>query len=531
LASLLESYRRFARRELAACVTVGLLALAGRAALLPWRHVPQPAVHDEFSYLLAAETYASGRLTNAPHPLWEHFETFHVLQQPTYASKFPALQGLTMAFGERLFGQPWIGVWLSAGLMCGTICWMLQGWIPAEWALLGGLMVVTRIGILDYWVNSYWGGAIAATGGALLLGALPRIARSRQVRHAVVFAVGLAILMNSRPFEGFVLALLALIALGFWLGRERAGWRPVAARVALPIALLLAPVLAAMAYQNWRVTQNALLLPYVAHDRQYAAASLFLWNGPRVAPVYRHAVLRQYWAEWQPVVINEAREDMAGGFFRRLGSLYAFFFGLWPVLAVALIWPYRLKTPEERWTAGILAAFLVLTIAPLAGSLPHYSAPVVALLYLRLLQSFSRLPGWKVSGWPIGTLLLAGLLVAWTVQFFIGVRMPDLIPMLAWERQQVIRQVEGTAGDHLVLVRYGPHHSFHEEWVYNRADIDRARIVWAREMGAAADAPLLEYFRGRHVWLLTVDADSPKLESYPDPVAVASVSRIRKMTD
>src|ERR1700681_2603783 len=199
--------------------------------MLPHRHVPQPSVHDEFSYLLGAETYAAGRLTNPPHPLWEHFETFHELQQPTYMSKYPPLQGLMMALGQRLLGDPWWGVWLSTGLMCAAVCWMLQGWIAPGWALLGGLMVVANIGISNYWMNSYWGGALAATGGALVLGAAPRIARQRRIRDAVAFATGFVVLMNSRPFEGSVLALLASIALCCWLYAERVGWGVVGARV------------------------------------------------------------------------------------------------------------------------------------------------------------------------------------------------------------------------------------------------------------------------------------------------------------
>jgi hypothetical protein len=509
---------RIIDRPWLACTLVALLALVGRLALLPWCPVPQAGMHDEFSYLLASDTYAEGRVTNPSHPMWQHFETFHVLQQPTYASKYPPLPGLMMALGQRVFGTPWIGVWLAAGLMCGAICWMLQGWISPGWALLGGLLVVTRIGVLTYWMNSYWGGAVAAAGGALVLGAIPRIARERRIRDALIFAAGLVVLMNSRPYEGFVVASLASIALGWWLVQGRVSWRQVGVRIVLPVALVLAPAFTAVAYQNWRVTGDALLPPYVAHDRQYAAASLFWWGDPHAAPVYRHAELRRYWAEWQVDVIRKARHDVAGRFFAGLGSVYEFFFGLWPVLAVALIWPYRLKTREERWTAVILGIALVVTIAPLAGVLPHYAAPLAALLYLRLLQGLSRLPAWRPNGRPFGVALLTVLLVAWGAQFGYGLGKLFLygepVPQLAWDRAQVIGQLGRVPGEHLVVVHYSPNHLVHQEWIANGADIDRSRIVWAREMGPAADAPLLAYFHDRHAWLLDADATPPRIEPY-----------------
>ena len=528
-----EIYISLARRRLLACVVVGLLCLGVRAAMLPRWHVPQPAVHDEFSYLLAADTYASGRLTNPQHPMWKHFETFHVLQQPTYMSKYPPLQGLVMALGQRLFGEPWYGVWLSAGLMCAAVCWMLQGWISPGWALVGGLMVVTNIGISSYWTNSYWGGAVAATGGALVLGAAPRIARQRRIPDVLVFAAGLVILMNSRPFEGFVLALLVSAALGCWLYAERAGWSMAGFRVVLPAGLVLAAACAAMAYQNWRVVGDPLLLPYLAHDRQYAAVSLFVWKDRGPEPVYRHAALRRYWAGWQGGERDRVRQDIVGEFFRRVGLLYGFLFGFWPILAMALIWPFSLKTREERWTVLILSVFLVCTLGPVIGYLPHYGAPIMALLYLRLLQGFSRLPDWNPGGRPFGNLLLSGLLAAWFIRGGADLTKPDQVPQFAWNRAQVIQQIEKTPGNHLVLVRYGPRHWIDDAWVYNRADIDHSPIIWAREMNPEADAPLVEYYRDRHVWLLDADASPAQVEPYSGratlpSTGVTSASRISR---
>src|SRR5436305_13618422 len=217
-----KTFLRLARRRSAAVAIVGLSALAVRLAVLPVLPVPQPAINDEFSRLFIADTFAHGRVTNPTHPMWTHFETFHVNQQPTYASMYYPAQGLFLAAGQVIFGHPFWGVWLSAGLMCAAICWMLQAWLPASWALLGGLLAVVRLGSFSYWANSYWGGAVPAIGGALVLGDLPRIKRHQRVRDSLLMGLGLAILANSRPYESLFFCLpVAGLLLVFILGKEK----------------------------------------------------------------------------------------------------------------------------------------------------------------------------------------------------------------------------------------------------------------------------------------------------------------------
>ena len=166
-----------------------------RLAILPVHPIPVPFRPDDFSNLLAADTFAHGRLTNPTPTMWVHFESIHIDMKPTYMSMYFPAQGMVLAAGKVLFGQPWFGVLISGALMCAGLCWMLQAWLPPSWALLGGFLAVLRLALFSYWTNAYdSGGPIAALGGALLLGALPRFMKDARPRYALLMAAGVVLL-------------------------------------------------------------------------------------------------------------------------------------------------------------------------------------------------------------------------------------------------------------------------------------------------------------------------------------------------
>src|ERR1035437_563981 len=183
---------KLAARSVWCMALLAVLPVALRLLLLPHHPVPVPDVYDEFSHLLVADTLRHLRLANPMHPMRQFFETFFVLQEPSYSSIYPLGQGILLAIGWTLFGHPWAGVLLATGAFCALTYWMLRGWTTPGWALAGGALAVMEFGPLNQWMNGYWGGALAAAAGCLVFGSLPRLRNGRQ-RDAILLGVGLPI--------------------------------------------------------------------------------------------------------------------------------------------------------------------------------------------------------------------------------------------------------------------------------------------------------------------------------------------------
>lgn len=510
--------RPLASRSVLSAALIGALAFVVTAAISLLMAMPQPIFHDEFSYLLAADTFAHGRLANPTHPMWVHFEAPHIFHQPTYASAYPPGQGMILALGQVVFGQPIAGVWLSAGLACGALTWMLAGWMPGRWALAGGLLAAAHPATI-FWSQNYWGGLVATFGGALMLGAFRRIVRRPRARHAVVLGLGLAILANSRPYEGLVLSVPFAVALAIWLvTRQPDSAGATFRRVALPLAVVLAVTASWMLYYNYRVTGDPLTPGHLHAQRTYGTEPIFLFQDPGPLPTYRHEHLRRLFAE----EVSRQPERTIAGLAERVRSRTethaSWYFRSWfVVFAVAILWPLE----RNRWyLAAIvsLGVFVAVGLGLPSWSFSHYSAPAAGLLLLVFLRAMRRIGIWRLGRHRFGQPLVQALwilvvailaLESWdSVRFRRETRWP-------YERVRISADLNTRGEKHLVVVRYSPAHDPHEEWVHNAADIDAASVVWAQDMGSRENAPLLDYFKDRHVWLL--EPDSPQVKPIPYP--------------
>ena len=485
-----------------------LLVLGLRGALQPAFGTPQPEVHDEFSYLLMGDTFAHLRLTNPTPPAWQHFETFHVNLVPSYQSKYWPGQGIILAAGELLFHQPWVGIYLTTALMAGVICWALAAFVSPAWAFTGAMLCALRLCIVGYWMNSYWGGSLAALGGALCLGATARLVQpERRNRIALGFALGLGfcILGFTRPFEGALFSLPLVIWMALHTLRRKTAENRAERWHALAVAAsVVAVALAFLAYYNFRVTGSATLSPYSLYESKYNFLPLFFWGTPHPAPHYANPDIATFYKGWE-YDFYHVMQTWHGFLYsestRRM-QLGRFFVG--PVLSIPLAAGIVISVTSARlriifWCG--LATFIAYSL-PIFYQ-PHYFAPATVVVFGSIVIGLQWL-------WTSRSVLLRCLAGSLCVVALIFAPLDSFHSRYyefprGTDRQLIAEWVSGVPGKHLILVNYSGKHELRHELVFNGADFPSERILWARGMGATRDMELCGPFADRHFWALDTD--------------------------
>ena len=447
-----------------ACALVAAVSLASSIAFAALHGTPLPWWHDDYAYLLSADTFAHGRLATPPHPLSDFFETMQVLQRPSYAGKYPPGQGAVLAVG-LLLGQPLLGVWLLCAGTCAAIWWALRQWLTPELALLGGLLAAVHPTMLS-WAQTYHGGALAALAGALLLGAA-----GKERLPFVPAAIGMALFAYSRPYEGLVFMTAMFVI------------RPALLK-AIPIALIgLIP----LAIYNRAVTGSPFVLPYVIYEQRYDPTPNFLWESPRrVAPepnLEMTTVYRVYFGQWR-------RIHEPGGMRAEIGKKLDVIAGAvcGPPLLILLVplaaLPRVLREGRGRRLALALLLFAFAPFSIVWLLQVHYIAPAAAAAAALMVLLLAELPP------SFAVAVLAAFVLNAGANWIGSVRTPE--PGYEKQRREIAASIDG------VVVVAPPVFDF----VYNGADIDGQRVIWARDLGPARNAALRAYYRGRRFWYL-----------------------------
>jgi len=443
-----------------------------------------------------------------------------------------------------LLGHPWYGLLAMSALMCASICWMLQAWLPASWALLGGMFAVVHLGLFSYWINTYHAaGSIGAFGGALILGALPRFIKTPRLAYSLPIGAGIAILGITRPYECVLLCIPATLALVRWLkvGKNRPPAQRLYRLAATPILMVVATA-AWLGYYDYRAFGSPLTLPYTVNRATYAMAPYYVWQKPRPEPHYRYQAMRNfYYYELTGLDPFHTLPGAIGKTLKKILSAVLFFGGI-AFLPLLFMLPRVLGDRRIRFLVIcvlVLMAGMVIEIF----LLPHYLAPFTAALYAVGLQALRHMRAWKPGKQPVGRMLARLTIVVCVVMA--GFRLfawPLHIPIPEWpasgwnfswygpdhfgtERQLVESRLEKLPGNQLALVRYNPWHNPINEWVYNRADIDASKVVWAREMDEKDNKELIHYYPDRKVWLVEPDSPSVTVSPYTGPEQLSSDSR------
>jgi len=522
--------RKLAERTVWSMALLAVLAVLLRLLLLPHHPAPSPDVYDEFSHLLVADTLRHFRLANPVHPMHRFFETFFVLQEPSYSSIYPLGQGMALALGWTIFGHPWAGVLLAVAAFCPLCYWMLRGWTTPGWALAGGALAVMEFGPLNQWMNGYWGGALAATAGCLVFGALPRLRQSGRRRDAALLGLGLAIHFLTRPYESIFLALA--VVLYFVPALRVPGERRRLLHAAALAGLVLAPAFGLTLWQNQRVTGSWTTLPYSLSQYQYGVpASLTIQPNP--VP-HRPLTAQQQLDYRMQTSFRPSGGESVRTYLERLEYRVRFYrFYLLPplYLALAAFLP-ALREYRFAWVAITLALFALGTNLFPAFQV-HYIAAATCLFVLMSVAGLERWGRLTVGGRAVGAEAARIVFFLCTAHFLFwyGLHVFDtgeisraMRPYETWDninhgnperRIAVNRQLSEVPGELLVFVRYAPQHLFQEEWVWNAADIDGARVVWARDLGPEENQKLRSYYPARTALLFEPDARPMRVSRYP----------------
>ena len=527
---------RFAQKPLWSMLLVAALPVVLRLALMAHHPVPTPDLYDEFGHLLAADTLRHFRLANPPQPMPRFFETFFVLQEPTYSSIYPIGQGLMLALGWAIFGLPWAGVLLAVAAFCALCSWMLRAWTTPGWALVGGVLAGIEFGPLNQWMNTYWGGALTAAAGCLVFGALPRLLERHRIRDGILLGSGLAICLLTRPYESIFL--LASVALWLAPALRRAGELRRLAKALAAAVLAVLPAPAVSLLQNHAVTGSWSTMPYTVSQYQYGVPAALTYQA-NPAP-HRELTREQELDYKMQAGFRGSGPETLATYLLRLEyrvRYYRFFF-LVPLYVALAAFLFTLREARYLRVAGaVLLVALGINFFPAFQF--HYMAPVACLFLLISVAGLERLERLSSEAARLVLVLCAAHFLLWySLHLFEdGGTAAALRQYETWDninhanperRIAVAKQLAGAPGKLLVFVRYWPQHIFQDEWVYNRADIDGARIVWARDLGPAEDLKLVQRYPERAVWLLEPDARPPNLAPYMPAVPVAAPPSVTK---
>jgi hypothetical protein len=253
------------------------------------------------------------------------------------------------------------------------------------------------------------------------------------------------------------------------------------------------------------------------NTRTYHSTPLFLWEHLKPELTYNNQQFEDFYNGWEREDYQTTWKDARDVTAEKLARMGVEFF--WPG-TLFLLPAVPLAFRDHKMRLLVVTFFLCLAgVFAVIWSAPHYAAPLTGIIYALLAQSVRHLRTMKWKARPVGVALSRALLTLLVLSTCVSVARRSCDP-LWWtctgdpSRFAVMKQLLGAPGKHLIMVRYSDVHNIHDEWVYNGADIDGSKVIWARELGEAQNAKLFTYFKDRQIWLVEPDTDNTELKPY-----------------
>lgn len=494
--------------------------------LIAFSRWPAPSMHDDFGNLLVASTLLEGRLTNPTPRAWESLETFHVVMQPTYASKYPIGLGFFLAAGMLVTGSFAAGLWMVSGLASASVAWMVAGVFSKRCAALSGLFTASHPYWQNGWSQEYTNGWLAVLGISLVIGGFLRLHRFgksasggfMRTRMAIVgLGTGAVFAFYSRPFEGAVVCLLlGFMFLPLVLRRKLIGqswfWRS-----ALPGLVVLILGLSFQWMVNRAVTGTWKQLPYQLHENQYGVAPVLIWQAPHEPTLgHRFPEQAQFHRGWSMDAYKKAASW--SGYVDTLRVRCTSLKNHWgnglllaSLLALLLSRPRRLI-----WGLAAVAILSLLIINCIPWTIPQYVSPIIPIAILlscfgltRIQRIWLRLVKPSANRTSPTTWAMGVVLIGWNVALTTSIAWDRHSRKSGWEetwaerRVRIVEQLCESPGQDLVMVRYQKEHDIvNQEWVFNEADVETTQVLWARSDGGPLDQNLRSVYPDRKIWRL-----------------------------
>jgi 4-amino-4-deoxy-L-arabinose transferase-like glycosyltransferase len=496
---MMERLERILRRYGALLVAM----LSPAVVWFVWGEVrPVPVIHDEASYLLQADIFASGRWTAPTPPIPEFFEQPHVQVTPALASKYPPGHALLLALGALVRFPPLVPLLLSA--ITAALLFALAARVTNPWVALLGWAAWLFSPIVLRFQPSYLS---ELTTTALVLGSwwcLLDWRETRRPRWLLLLALLVGWGAITRPLTMLVFAIpigVVVVKDAWRLGLRRDLGLAVAVGVAV---LSLLPLWSARTTGSWRLSPvTKYRLDYLPFDRIGFSADT---SAPR-----RQAQMSEVLVETYAYFLEARKQQTLAALpvtaARRLYAIMSDFFrgARLPLFLLFVVGLFRLTPPLRM--AALSAVLLYLAHLPYAhwpGWTLYYleAAPVLALI--------TAAGGWTLAG-RLGdarsrTLVAsaAGLVVLAGVFEARAWRGYHLGPEGSELHRQMAQLLPSLPSPGILFVRYSPRIPFNPAIVRNSAHPER-EPMWIVHDRGAQNADLLRLAPGRASHVLDID--------------------------